>query len=81
MTLKKQWLVIDNIEDAFETDTTYQIEIVLDWLHNKDTGSCKAYYHDFITYKMIRNIDLQKKLIIKTASAISQSFAGKNKSE
>ena len=82
--VRKHWLDIDDTEDAFGTDAAYQIEIVFDWLNKNNTSNSKECYDDFVTYKneqkQLFTKDV-KKLIMKTASAIAQSFAGKNKSE
>ena len=82
--VKLEWLAVDEIEDNFHTDAAYQIEIVFDWLYKEEKLDAKTWYNDFIAYK-----DEQphlfpkaiKKLILKTANAIADSFSGKNKSE
>lgn len=82
--VKKQWLDIDTIVDAYDTDAAYQIEIVFDWLNKEDYLNAKSCFDDFINYKneqphLFKNE--VKKLILKTANAIAASFAGLNKSE
>ena len=82
--VKKQWLEVDIIEDTYNTDAAYQIEIIFDWLNEADKLDAKACYNAFINYKkeqphlFTANI---KKLILKTAHAIAASFSGLNKSE
>jgi hypothetical protein len=81
---KKQWLNVDDIDDAFDTDAAYQIEIVFDWLNNGDELNVQACYNDFITYKNDQShlfTDEVKKLILKTASSIAYAFSGINKAE
>lgn len=83
--VKKYWLDVDDVEDAFGTDAAYQIEIVFDWLNDNDNvRNSKMLYEDFVKYKNEQKHLFTKKvkqLIMKTASEIAQSFAGKNKSE
>lgn len=82
-SVKKQWLSLDESLDEFGTDSAYQIEIVFDWLSDKhpDPGKAihslqifKEKYPELFTEKV-------KDMILNTASAISNSFAAKNKSE
>ena len=82
--IKAEWLDVDHIEDSFGTDTAYQIEIVFDWLYNDNECDAKVCFKDFITYKKNNEslfTDKIKKLIMKTATAIANSFSGKNKAE
>ncbi len=82
--VKKQWLNIDEIEDAFSTDAAYQIEIVFDWLKNGNELNVQACYDDFITYKNDQShlfTEEVKKMILKTASSIAYAFSGINKGE
>ena len=82
--VKTQWLDIDPIEDAYDTDAAYQIEIVFDWLNDKENLDVAGCYNAFVHYKSEQAhlfTDPVKKLILKTAYAIAASFAGLNKSE
>lgn len=82
--VKKQWLKLDSIEDAFGTDASYQIEIVFDWLNAQENLNAKACFDDFVAYKNKQKhlfTDAVKHLILKTARAIAASFSGINKSE
>ncbi len=81
--VKEKWLQVDETFDVFGADTAYQIEIVFDWLHNKNATSedCYAdfieYYHNhpyFFTGEI-------KRLIMETSGKIASSLSGKNKSE
>lgn len=81
--VKKHWLEVDTIEDAYHTDAAYQIEIVFDWLNNNDfkTETC---FEDFVAFKKEHPTLFTQainKLIMQTASAIAASFSGLNKSE
>ncbi len=82
--VKQQWLDVDIIEDAYNTDAAYQIEIIFDWLNEKENLNAKACYNAFVNYKNeqphLFTVDI-KKLILRTAHAIAASFSGLNKSE
>ncbi|MFD2724667.1 hypothetical protein [Hyunsoonleella rubra] len=82
--VKERWLDVDIIEDDYNTEAAYQIEIVFDWLNNEEKLNAKACYDAFINYKNEQPhlfTKAIKKLIMKTASAIAHAFAGLNKSE
>ncbi|TYA58048.1 hypothetical protein [Formosa maritima] len=82
--VKSKWLLVDEIEDEFHTDAAYQIEVVFDWLNNQDDLNAEACFNDFVDFKNDQKhffTDSIKKLIIKTANEIANSFSGKNKSE
>ncbi|GAA4241348.1 hypothetical protein [Winogradskyella damuponensis] len=82
--VKTQWLDIDELEDTFGTDAAYQIEIVFDWLNEKEELNAEACFKDFIAYKKGQNHlftpDIRR-LTLKTASTIAYAFSGINKSE
>lgn len=82
--VKKQWLDVDELEDNYNTDAAYQIEIIFDWLNEEENLDAKACYSAFVNYKNEQShlfTDPVKKLILKTAYAIAASFSGLNKSE
>jgi hypothetical protein len=82
--IKEEWLSIDEFEDDYKTDASHQIEIVFDWLRNREKVNPNKLFDNFIEYKKKHEsqfTDNYKKLIIKTANAIANSFSGKNKSE
>ncbi|XMO87438.1 hypothetical protein AAFN75_03965 [Algibacter sp. AS12] len=84
LLVKKQWLEVDAIEDAFGTDAAYQIEFVFDWLNEARSLNTKTCFDDFINYKKSQSHLFTKEiksLILKTASAIAYAFSGINKSE
>lgn len=81
--VKESWLGMDAVEDEFGTDAAYQIEIVFDWLLERE-GEAKAYFDAFKEFfnDHTENFDSElRTLIWKTANAIADSYAGKNKSE
>lgn len=78
-----KWKPLDDYEDEFHTDAALQIEIVFDWLDYKSLNADEC-FKDFAAFKRENNdlfSDKRKKLIWETANVISNSFAGKNKSE
>jgi hypothetical protein len=82
--VKSKWLPVDKTEDEFHTDAAYQIGIIFDWLNNQDDLNAEACFNDFIDFKNDQShffTEPIKKLIIKTANEIADSFSGKNKSE
>jgi len=82
--VKSQWLDVDTIEDDFNTDAAYQIEVVFDWLYNQGELEANTCFNEFITYKDEQKhffTDKIKHLILKTAGEVANSFAGINKSE
>lgn len=78
-----EWEEIEEATDQFGVNAVYQMEIVFDWfdyegLEAEDCfDSFKVYYNDHPTLFTPE----KKKLIWKTAQAIADAFAGKNKSE
>lgn len=82
--IKEEWLSVDEFEDDYKTDASYQIEIVFDWLLNREKLDANKLFDNFIEYKKKHEsqfTDKHKMLILKTANAIANSFLGKNKSE
>ncbi|MCX7551733.1 hypothetical protein [Xanthomarina sp. F2636L] len=82
--IRKEWLLVDETEDAFQTDAAYQIEVVFDWLDSQNNLNSDTLFEKFVSYKNEQSqffTPAIKKLILKTAHAIATSFSGKNKSE
>ena len=83
LLVKNNWLNLDDANDSFGSDAAYQIEIVFDWLVEADweSDTCFTKFEDY--YKEHSNLFSEdiKSLIIKIASTIAESYAGKNKSE
>ncbi|MBC8768655.1 hypothetical protein MWU78_13415 [Arenibacter sp. F26102] len=81
--IRKYWLEVDELEDEYGTDAAFQIESVFDWLvdNERDGDECFEEFREF--YKDNASIfsPFIKVLIMDTANAISNSFAGKNKAE
>ncbi|NNE77165.1 MAG: hypothetical protein HKN31_08840 [Pricia sp.] len=81
--VRKYWLSVDDIEDEFGSDAAYQIEIVFDWLMDREEESQLYFdeFEDFYREHPSKFNDQIKQLIWRTADDIASSFAGKNKSE
>lgn len=86
-TLRKlvaeNWKPIDTQTDEFGSDAASQIEIVFDWFdyEQMDAREC---FNDFAEYKKEHETFFpphRNQLIMKTATAIANAFAGTNKAE
>ena len=81
--VREKWLRLDDMEDEYGTDAAFQIEIVFDWLleNERTSAECLADFTEF--YQEHKSIfsNKVKSLIFETASAIANSFSGKNKTE
>jgi len=82
-SVKSQWLALDQTFDEFETDSAYQIEIVFDWLNDKQPDPGKAIHSLQLFKKKYPELfnEKVKEMIFQTASAITSSYSAKNKSE
>lgn len=81
--IQKEWLPLENSIDSFGSDSAYQIEIVFDWLVENE-GNIDQMIPDLKTFRIVHSslfTDQVNALILTTAKAIADSFAGKNKSE
>lgn len=81
--IRKYWLEVDELEDEFGSDAAFQIESVFDWAVDNDMDSDASFQEFREFYKDNRGMfsAFIKVLILDTANAISNSFAGKNKAE
>ncbi len=81
--VKADWLYVDDFTDRYGTDAANQIEIVFDGLmeYGKTGNECFQEFKDFYKDHPHAFSKEIKSLAKKTASAIANSFAGKNKSE
>lgn len=81
--IRKYWLEVDGLEDEFGTDAAFQIESVFDWSMENDLDSevCYESFKEFYKDNGGLFTAFIKVLILDTAHAISNSFAGKNKAE
>ncbi|WP_103864170.1 hypothetical protein [Aquimarina sp. I32.4] len=81
--VNSEWIKIENSYDEFGLDTSFQIEIVFDWLDHKQL-SAEESFAQFETYfeenKSYFTPRIQQ-LIWNTANSIAGAFSGKNKSE
>lgn len=81
--IRKYWLDVDAVEDEFGSDAAFQIETVFDWLleYEKDAQECFEEFQEFYKLQKKKFPTFIKVLILDTAHAIANSFAGKNKAE
>jgi len=81
--VKKEWVPFEDTFNEFGDDTAYQIEIVFDWLIEKDGKMGKA-IPDFESFRKEHPSLFTPQindLILKTAKAIVNSFLGETESE
>jgi hypothetical protein len=81
--IQEEWLPLENTFDMFASDSAYQIEIVFDWLVENE-WNIDQMIPDLKLFRTVHSslfTDQVNALILKTAEAIANSFAGKNKSE
>ncbi|WP_281541230.1 hypothetical protein [Maribacter aestuarii] len=81
--VKEDWLYVDDFTDRYGTDAANQIEIVFDGLmeYGRSSEDCYEEFKDFYNEHPHAFSEEIKSLTKKTAGAIANSFAGKNKSE
>lgn len=81
--VQKDWKDSDDVLDDYGVDAAYQLEIVFDWLdyESLDADLCFESFKDFYKDHPSLFTPKRKELILKTAHAIANTFAGKNKSE
>ncbi len=82
-TIKTQWNSFEQTKDNYNELVTYQMEIVFEWFdyEKRDAQECFNSFSEYVL-KHPKTFTLKKRaLIIKTATAIANSFSGKNKSE
>lgn len=81
--VEKYWLDLDDVEDAFGSDSAYLMEIVFDGTVALDLKSEEMYdaFVDFYREQKHLFTPDVKSIILKTAREIAGSFAGVNKSE
>ncbi|HUH46815.1 MAG TPA: hypothetical protein VLZ54_06660 [Arenibacter sp.] len=81
--IRKYWLAVDAVEDEYGTDAAFQIETVFDWLlgHEADGERCFGEFREFYEDHKERFTPFIKVLILDTAHAMANAFAGKNKAE
>ncbi len=81
--VKKEWAKVDEIEDEFGADASFQIEIVFDWLDYEELSAeeCFIQFETFYKEHKSHFTERLKQLIWITANTIAGAFSGKNKSE
>ena len=79
----KHWLPLENSRDEFGTDAAHYIVISFDYANGQEMDAEEAFtkFLDDYQQEPARYDHTMKELILKTASAIASSFAGKNKAE
>ncbi len=77
------WKNFENTKDEFGTNAAYQIEVVFDWFDHEqaDAKECYEGFKDYFEAHPKLFTTERKQLILETANAIANSFAGKNKAE
>lgn len=81
--VREKWLPLEDTEDEYGTDASYQIESVFEGLLEFGKQSEES-YQEFVDFYRDHNTIFGtevKLLILDTAHSIANSFAGKNKSE
>ncbi len=81
--IKTEWVHVDDLQDEFGADAAFQIEIIFDWLNDKELSAEEA-FNDFKNYyneNKHRFSNTIKIMIWNTANTIAGAFSGKNKSE
>lgn len=81
--IRKFWLDVDEVEDEYGEDAAFQIETVFDWYlaYEKDSEDAYNEFQEFYVNHKQKFTPFIKILILDTANAVANSFAGKNKSE
>ncbi|TDE06689.1 hypothetical protein [Flavobacterium hiemivividum] len=77
--VQKEWLPVEDSSDIFGSESAYQIEIVFDWLVENDCEyeQIRPEFKNFkLEHKSLFN-PVVNASILKTASAIANSFSGK----
>ncbi|NER16835.1 hypothetical protein GWK10_06415 [Spongiivirga citrea] len=77
------WKDYEEAQDAYDEPVAYQMEIVFEWFdyESMDAQDCFDSFSEY-AHEHPRAFSKEKRiLIVKTAEAIANSFAGKNKSE
>ncbi len=81
--IREEWLSLDDYKDTFGSDAAFQVEIVFDWFDYEQMNAkdCFESFSEFYKEHPSLFTPERKQLILKTAHAIANAFAGKNKSE
>ncbi len=81
--VQKEWVPIETTLNEYGDDSAYQIEIVFDWLVEKEWNSSKVIPNFKIFKKEHPSLFTPQinDLILKTAYAIAESFSGEQKTE
>lgn len=81
--VKQEWVPNDHRPDAFGSDAPFQIEYVFEWLneeHSNARFSMDQFADYFASHRELFPADVRQRAW-KTADAIANCFAGRNKAE
>lgn len=81
--IRSYCLDIDAIEDEYGTDAAFRIESTFDWLleYEKEAEACFKEFKEFYKEHVQIFTPAIKRLILDTANAMANAYAGKNKAE
>ena len=79
----KEWAALDDYKDEFNSEAVFQMEVVFEWFEYEqmDATDCFDNFRSYYKEQKPLFTTERKALIWKTANAIANAFAGKNKSE
>ncbi|TLP71129.1 hypothetical protein [Maribacter sp. ACAM166] len=81
--IRSYWLAVDSIEDEYGSDAAFRIETTFDWSLEYEKGAEDSFKQFKEFYKEHNKIftPAVKRLVLDTANAMANAYAGKNKAE
>jgi hypothetical protein len=81
--IREDWLSLDDVRDAYGSDTAYQIHIIFDFLREKEYSTETAYsvFSRYFKEHIALFTDDVIDRIFHSADRIAESLNGRNKSE
>lgn len=81
--IRSYWLDINAVEDEYGSDAAFRIESAFDWLleYGKDPKDCFEDFREFYETNQKMFTPTITRLILDTANAMANAYAGKNKAE
>lgn len=81
--VENKWRTMDDYQDKFGADASYQISIVFEWFdyERMNADDCFENFSNYYKENKKYFSEKRKKLIVTTAKKIASSFSGTNKSE
>ena len=78
-----EWKIYENVKDFYDESVGYQMEFVFKWFdyEHVDAQDCFNNFCDFARKNPVFFTEDKIKLILSTATAITNAYASKNKSE